>query len=79
MSLQTKKKYSASFVNDGSPDSRWIAIDGLAELTIDLNPAEAFNKLSIFEYQDTKNLRDEFSQLRTGRIQEYGIDILQNG
>lgn len=73
------KKYSASFVNDGSLDSRWIATDTLAELTIDLNPAEAFNKLSIFEYQDTKNSPDGFSQLRTGRIQQYSIDILQEG
>ena len=71
--------FSASFVNDGSLDSRWLAADTLAELTIDLNPAEAFNKLSIFEYQDTRNLPDGFSQIRTGRIQAYHIEILQNG
>jgi alpha-L-fucosidase len=73
------KRYSASFVNDGSLDSRWLAVDTLAELTIDLDPAEAFNKISIFEYQDTKNLPDGFSQLRTGRIMEYSIDILRKG
>jgi alpha-L-fucosidase len=56
-----------------------MAADTLAELTIELNPADAFNKISIFEYQDTKNLPDGFSQVRTGRIQEYSIDILQNG
>jgi alpha-L-fucosidase len=72
-------KYNPSFVNDGSLDSRWMAADTLAELTIELNPADAFNKISIFEYQDTKNLPDGFSQVRTGRIQEYSIDILQNG
>lgn len=71
--------YSASFVNDGSLDSRWLAADTVAELTIDLNPAEPFNKISIFEYKDTKNLPDGFSQIRTGRIQEYSIDILQHG
>lgn len=75
----TEKKYSASFVNDGNLDSRWLAADTLAELTIDLNPADAFNKISIFEYQDTKNLPDGFSQLRTGRIKEYSIDILVAG
>lgn len=74
-----EKTYNASFVNDGSLDSRWLAADTLAELTIGLDPAEAFNKISIFEYQDTKNLADGFSQLRTGRIQEYSIDILKNG
>lgn len=71
--------YSAAMVNDGSLDSRWQAADTLAEITIDLDTATAFNKLSIFEYQDTKNLPDGFSQIRTGRIQEYSIDILQQG
>lgn len=73
------KNYSASFINDGSLDSRWQAADTLAELTIDLNPANTFNKISIFEYQDTKKLPDGFSQLRMGRIGEYSIDILMNG
>lgn len=73
------KTYSASFVNDGSLDSRWQAADTLAELTIELDPAAAFNKISIFEYQDTKNLPDGFSQIRNGRIKEYSIDIWQNG
>ncbi|MDE3184752.1 MAG: alpha-L-fucosidase [Bacteroidota bacterium] len=72
------QKYSASFVNDGSLDSRWLAADTLAELTIHLNPSDKFNKISIFEYQDTKQLPDGFSQIRTGRIQEYSIDILKD-
>ncbi|GAA4734892.1 alpha-L-fucosidase [Flavisolibacter ginsenosidimutans] len=72
-------QFSASFVNDGSLDSRWMAADTLAEITIDLDPAEEFNKVSIFEYEDTKNLPDGFSQLRTSRIKEYSIDILQGG
>ncbi len=71
--------YRVSFVNDGNLDSRWMAADTLAEITIDLNPAEAFNKISIFEYPDTKNLPDGFSQLRTGRIQTYTIDIMADG
>jgi alpha-L-fucosidase len=71
--------YSASFVTDGNLDSRWMAADAFAEIVIDLNPAEAFNKISIFEYQDTKNLPDGFSQIRTGRIKQYSIDVLDNG
>ncbi|HTH32174.1 MAG TPA: discoidin domain-containing protein, partial [Lacibacter sp.] len=71
--------YSASFVTDGNLDSRWMAADAFAEVVIDLNPAEAFNKISIFEYQDTKNLPDGFSQIRTGRIKQYSIDVLDNG
>jgi alpha-L-fucosidase len=73
------KTYSASFVNDGSLDSRWLAADTLAELTIDLNSSGKFNKISIFEYKDTKSLPDGFSQIRTGRIEEYSIDILKDG
>lgn len=71
--------HSSSFVNDGSLDSRWLAADTLAEITMDLNPAEPFNKISIFEYQDTKNLPDGFSQTRTNRIQKYSVDIWLDG
>lgn len=71
--------YSASHVNDGSLDSRWMARDTLAALIMDLDSTASFNKLSIFEYRDTKNLPDGFSQVRTGRIQEYSIDIWEKG
>ncbi len=74
--VEKDKKYSPSFVNDGSLDSRWLAADTLAEWTVELNPAEAFNKVTIFEFQDTKNLPDKFSQIRTGRIQAYSVDIM---
>lgn len=60
-------------------DSRWAAADTLASVEIELNPSESFNKISIFEYQDTKNLPDGFSQIRIPRIQKYSIDILQDG
>lgn len=70
--------FSASFANDGNLDSRWLAADTTAVLTIDLNPADSFNKVSIFEYKDTKNLPDGFSQIRTGRITEYSVDILKD-
>ncbi len=73
------QKYVASFVNDGNLDSRWQAADTLTELMIDINPSDVFNKISIFEFQDTKNLPDGFSQIRKGRIQEYIIDIWQQG
>ncbi|MES2773851.1 MAG: alpha-L-fucosidase [Bacteroidota bacterium] len=73
------KKYRATFINDGNLDSRWLAADTLTEIIIDLNPADAFNKITIFEYQDTRNLPDGFSQVRSGRILEYSIDILKDG
>lgn len=73
------QRYVASFVNDGNLDSRWQAADTLAELIIDLNPVEAFNKITIFEFPDTEKLPDGFSQIRKGRIQEYTLDIWQDG
>ncbi|MDE3235118.1 MAG: alpha-L-fucosidase [Bacteroidota bacterium] len=76
---EKNKTYTASLVNDGSLDSRWQAADTLAELTISLDSTDAFNKISIFEYKDTKKLSDEFSQIRIGRIQEYSIDIWKKG
>ncbi|WP_235972626.1 alpha-L-fucosidase [Pedobacter ghigonis] len=73
-----ENKYEAVAVTDGSLDSRWAAADTLAELTIELNPAKPFNKISIFEYKDTKELPDNFSQLRLPRIQEYEVAIFKD-
>ncbi|WAC39780.1 hypothetical protein [Pedobacter sp. SL55] len=69
--------YAASSINDGKLDSRWAAKDLTANLEITLNPKEAFNKITIFEYQETKNLSDGFSQIRVPRIKKYSIDIWQ--
>lgn len=74
-----KGHYAASAANDGSIDSRWASVDTLATLEINLNPADEFNKVVIFEYQDTKQLPGGFQQIRVSRIQQYAIDIwLQN-
>lgn len=73
------KRYEGALVTDGNLDSRWASRDTLASLEITLNANEPFNKISIFEYKDTKNLPDGFSQVRLPRIQEYTVDILQNG
>jgi len=73
------KTYGGRSVNDGKMDSRWAAADTLASIEIALNPSASFNKITIFEYQDTKNLPDGFSQVRIPRIQQYSIDILQDG
>ncbi len=68
----------AKFAVDGGMQTRWAAKDTLAELVVELNPADKFNKISIFEYQDMrkgKNKDDEFSNYRTNRIEAYDIDI----
>lgn len=72
-------RYDASAVTDGKLDSRWSASDTLAWLEIKLDPTKKFNKISIFEYQDTKQLNDGFSNIRTNRIQEYNVQVQRNG
>ena len=72
-------QYAGNAINDGKMNSRWAAKDTLAAIEMELNPSESFNKISIFEYQDTKRLPDGFSQIRVPRIQQYSIDIMQNG
>ena len=71
--------YNGTAINDGKMDTRWAAKELLASVEIELNPLEPFNKISIFEFQDTKNLTDGFSQIRENRIQQYSIDVLKNG
>lgn len=79
VSNEKNKNYEGNSINDGKMDSRWLAADTLASVEIELDPSESFNKVSIFEYQDTKKLPDGFSEIRIPRIQQYSIDILQSG
>ncbi|WP_199139110.1 alpha-L-fucosidase [Pedobacter sp. ASV12] len=73
------RHFPASAINDGKLDSKWLSKDTLASVEMELDPSHAFNKISIFEYQDTKELADGFSQIRVPRIQQYSVDILQDG
>ncbi|WP_293310024.1 alpha-L-fucosidase [Pedobacter sp. UBA5917] len=77
--IEKGKSFEASAINDGKLDSRWLAKDTLASIEMELDPTQSFNKISIFEYQDTKKLSDGFSQIRVPRIQQYSVDIMQNG
>lgn len=70
-------EYGASMAVDGGMQTRWAAADTLATLTVTLDERETFNKISIFEYQDEQYASDGFSNIRTNRIQEYNISILQ--
>ncbi len=71
-------EYDAAKVNDGKMDTRWAAKDTAAQLEITLNPNEAFNKISIFEFQEVKTAADGFSQVREPRIKAYTVDIWHN-
>jgi alpha-L-fucosidase len=69
--------FGAQNAVDGGMQTRWAAADTLADLVVALNLKDRFNKISIFEYQDTKqlNANDSFSNKRINRIQSYQIDI----
>ena len=79
--IQDNIKLDAGFAVDGGMQTRWAAKDTLAEMTIELNPVDKFNKITIFEYQDSegsKNKNDEFSNYRKNRIEAYNIEILKD-
>jgi alpha-L-fucosidase len=75
---EKEDKYNAKYAVDGGMQTRWAAKDTLAELVVELNPDDRFNKISIFEYQDSKDGGDGFSNYRSNRIQSYNIDIWKN-
>lgn len=77
-SAADKTAFDATKAVDGAMQSRWAAKDTLAELVVELHPTDRFNKISIFEFQDTKEGEDGFSNYRTNRIQSYNIDIWRN-
>lgn len=75
----TKKGSNASNTVDGGMVTRWEAADTTATLTIDLDPAQKFDRISIFECCDSQDGDDGFANLRVNRIQSYSVDVLQHG
>lgn len=71
--------YSAAKAVDGGPTTRWASSELTPELILTLNPREAFNKISVFEYLEERRGEDYFSCVRVNRIKRYRIDILRNG
>lgn len=72
--------YDASKAVDGSLErTRWAAKETPASLT--LSPAKpfVFDRISIHEYADSKDLGDNFSRLRIFRVQAFTVEALQNG
>jgi alpha-L-fucosidase len=66
---------------DGRIQNRWAASELTAELVVELNPEDKFNKISIFEYMDKVFREDEetdITNVRKNRIQEYTVDIWMN-
>jgi len=70
------EQFGAGAAVDGSLLNRWAAADVTAELVVELNHADQFNKISIFEYQD--KVETFIANVRTNRIQHYTVDIWQD-
>ena len=71
------ENFGEKYAVDGGLQTKWVASDTLAILEITLDPKKLFNKITIFEHQDSKDGGDGFSNYRTNRIQSYQIDILE--
>ena len=71
--------YDARKAIDGGMQTRWASQSAPAQLTVDMEKEVTFSKIVIFEYQDSKQGADGFSNVRTGRITDYTIDIYHDG
>jgi alpha-L-fucosidase len=67
-------KFGAKWAVDGGMQTSWAASDTIAELVLNLDQNQPFNKISIFENQIIKVAKDQFTTYRTNRIQSYCID-----
>jgi alpha-L-fucosidase len=71
----TQEKSEAALANDYSIETCWKAAKDTAVVTIDFDTAVTFDRISLFEKYDEKQLGDGFSVQHTFAIQEYSIDI----
>jgi len=71
----TQEKNSALFANDYSIETYWMAEKDTAVLTIDFEKEVDFNRISLFEKYNEKQLGDGFSVQHLFAIEEYSIDI----
>lgn len=74
-----KGSFDASLAVDGGMQTYWEATDTLAHLTVHLDENKPFNKIAIFERCVEKWDKDGFSNIRTNRIQEYTVSIMEDG
>ena len=72
-------EYGPQWAVDGGMQTRWASSDTLPQLVVHLDESEMFNKVSIFEYCETRTSDDGISTIRYNRIQSYQIDIWKQG
>jgi alpha-L-fucosidase len=73
-----QEKAGAALANDYSIETAWMAEKDTASLTIDFDNPASFNRISLFEKYDEKQLGDGFSVVHTFAIEEYNIEIYED-
>jgi alpha-L-fucosidase len=73
----TASKSDAAYAVDYDMESYWRAANNNASLEISLDRKKAFNKISLFEYADMKDLGDGFSNLRVFGVTKFSVEIHQ--
>lgn len=73
------KDYEAKKVNDYSIETYWTANDSVADLEITFDKEVSFDRVVLFEEPVMKDLGDNFSKIRTFKVQEYELLSYSNG
>jgi alpha-L-fucosidase len=74
-----QKDFSADKANDYSLETFWTANDSVADLEITFDIKVSFDRVVLFENAVLKDLGDNFSKIRTFKIQEYELLSFSNG
>lgn len=71
--------FRAEKANDYSLETYWTANDSVADLEITFDNKVAFDRVVLFEEPVMKDLGDNFSKIRTFKVQEYELQSFENG
>ncbi len=73
------KDFVAEKANDYSLETFWTAHDSVADLEITFDSRIAFDRVVLFETANMKDLGDNFSKIRTFKVEEYELQSFSNG
>lgn len=75
--LSDKGEYGADKAVDGGMQTRWAAADDVLtpSFTLRFDNPRTFNRIAVFEYQETHYAEDNFTNYRKNRIQKYFIEV----
>ena len=73
------KDFVAEKANDYSLETFWTAHDSVADLEITFDSRIAFDRVVLFETANMKDLGDNFSKIRTFKVEEYELQSCING